>query len=300
LYGIPIRIHPLLWIVLVCSALTGHLIELLVLFGVVFIHEMGHASAAACFRWRVKEIRLLPFGGVAEMEEDGNIPAWQELLVVLAGPLQNAIMISVAFLCRAAGWWSASWTDYFMDVNLMIALFNLMPVYPLDGGRLIRIVLGLWWPYYRTLHVTTTVSLMLCAIMIAVSLGLWNASVPDLNLFMIGLYLLASNWSDYRHLSYTFIRFLMGRESRMAQKLERGAVAKPIVASARSTVGQIVKQLMREHYHVIYVCDEFGKIRQVLPEQRLIDAYLTGKKEQDRVKSRRIRYNKIERSERRM
>src|SRR5690554_6371805 len=79
---IPIRIHPLLWFLLAGSAITGYILELIVLFAVVVIHELGHVVAASSFRWRVREIRLLPFGGVAEVEEAGNVPAWQELIVV--------------------------------------------------------------------------------------------------------------------------------------------------------------------------------------------------------------------------
>lgn len=59
---------------LLISVLTGYFIETVTLFGIVFIHEMGHVVAAKSFGWRVKEVQLLPFGGVAVVEEPGAYP----------------------------------------------------------------------------------------------------------------------------------------------------------------------------------------------------------------------------------
>lgn len=296
---IPIRIHPLLWFLLAGSVVTGYILELIVLFVVVIIHELGHVAAASSFRWRVREIRLLPFGGVAEVEEAGDVPAWQELIVVLAGPLQNLLMIGAALLCQSIGIWSDDWASYFVVVNMMIGLFNLLPILPLDGGRLLQILLSTMLPYYRTLHLSYSVSLLFSSLLIAVSLGLWNRHSIDLNLLMMGIFLFSVNWSDYRNISYIFIRFLMGKELRAGGMLTAGIVARPIVSAAGTTLPEVVKLLMRGHYHIIYVCDEFGKIKMALPEQLVIKAYLD-RSQLVRAMTSHMSYNKKSRlSERR-
>lgn len=300
IFGAPIRVHPLLWLVIIASALTGYVRELVVLFAVILIHELGHAAAANLFRWRVKVIRLLPFGGAAEVEESGNIPAWQETIVVLAGPLQNALMIVLALLCRETGLWSEVWAAYFIQVNMMIGLFNLLPIYPLDGGKLVHLILGMWLPYYQTLHVTYLIGLLLSSLMIAVSLGIWQTYGVDLNMLMIGIFLFMSNWVDYRNISYIFLRFLMSREARMSSWMAAGVTAQPLVVSNDHTVPQVVKMLRRERYHVIYVCNERGKIKQALSEQRLISAYLNRDQRQTRAQPFHFSYNKKKRSERRI
>jgi len=298
LFGIPIRIHPLLWVVVTISALTGHFLELLVLFGVILIHELGHTAAASSFNWRMKEIRLLPFGGVLEVEESGSIPAWQEAAVVLAGPAQNALMIVLALLCLRLGIWSDAWSEYFIRVNAMICLFNLLPILPLDGGKLLKIALGLRLPYYQTLHAMFIISLLGSTFMIAVSLSIWQTYGIDLNLLMIGIFLFVSNWADYRNLSYIFLRFLMGREARMAEHPDR-IKAKPLIVHAGVTLAQTVKLLRREVFHVIYVCDEQGRIKQVLPELQLIRAFLSGKEQHYRAGRGDFRYNNSKLGERR-
>ena len=74
------------------SIVTGYFVELITLFAIVFVHELGHVAAARGFGWNVLEVKLLPFGGVAEVEEAGSLPSKEEAIVAIAGPLQNLWM----------------------------------------------------------------------------------------------------------------------------------------------------------------------------------------------------------------
>lgn len=92
----PVRIHPLFWLI-VCSAVwTGYFIEIITLFVLVLIHELGHAAAAGAFGWRVDSIELLPFGGVVKTDEWGTVPSREEMTVALAGPFQHILMILIS------------------------------------------------------------------------------------------------------------------------------------------------------------------------------------------------------------
>lgn len=68
-FGIKITLHPLFGFIILASVFTGYFIELLILFGIVLIHELGHTTMASYFGWKVKGIELLPFGGVAVVEQ---------------------------------------------------------------------------------------------------------------------------------------------------------------------------------------------------------------------------------------
>jgi len=97
LFGTVYRLHPLFVLMMAAALLIGHFVELLVLFGVVVVHELGHVAAARWFGWRVREVRLLPFGGVAVADPADGADSVQETAVALAGPLQNLLMIGFAF-----------------------------------------------------------------------------------------------------------------------------------------------------------------------------------------------------------
>lgn len=120
---------------MLASVITGHFLELLTLFAIVFIHEWGHVAAAKWFGVHVLSVQLLPFGGVAVMEDTAYLNAGREMMIALAGPLQNGLLIGCAWLLHAAGLWDGPYYDYFVQGNVLIALFNLLPVLPLDGGR---------------------------------------------------------------------------------------------------------------------------------------------------------------------
>jgi stage IV sporulation protein FB len=258
------------------SVITGYFIELLTLFGIVFIHEMGHVTMAKIFGWRVKEVQLLPFGGVAVVEESGNIPAHEELWVALAGPVQNAWMAGFAFMMMKLNGGDSLWWEYFLQANIMIGLFNMLPILPLDGGKVFVSLLSLRLCYYKTLHVCTWSSLCFsCVIVMCAFIRIGTHGGVQLNLLMIGLFLLYSNWMSYRHIPYQFRRFLMSREGRAIQHLTKGTLAQPILVGGHKEIAMIIQLFMREKYHLIYILSKQGVIQKVLTEQRLIHTYFS-------------------------
>lgn len=272
--GTVFSLHPLFIMIMLGSLLTGHFLELMTLFGIVFIHELGHAAAAAYFGWKVNEIKLLPFGGVAVTDESGTAPVHEEVIVALCGPLQNLLMIAAAYGAEAMGWWHSEWAAYFVQANIMIGLFNLMPVLPLDGGRVIQALLSLFLPYYRTIIWCGRISLVCSFILIVYAVSpLWNYNSIQLNLLVIGIFLLYANWTDYRNIPYRFMRFMTHRERYAAVHMQEGTIAIPIMVATGKPLGGIVRLFMRSRVHMIYVVNEQGKIVAVLPEQRLVDTY---------------------------
>ncbi|CAG7631173.1 Stage IV sporulation protein FB [Paenibacillus solanacearum] len=274
-FGVRYRIHPLFSIVLLLSVLTGYFIEIVTLFGIVLIHELGHVAAAKAFGWRVTEVQLLPFGGVAVVEEMGGVSVWEDIAVALAGPLQNVWMMLVGWVLTATGILPAEWGHYFIQANLLIALFNLMPVLPLDGGKVMRALLSLWLPYQRTIHLAALTSLILSAAFIVMSaLHVMTAKGGiQLNWLMIGIFLLFSNWYEFRGLPYHFMRFLLNREAGLKRSWTEGTLARPIVVGGRRQVADIVRLFMRDRYHLVYVLDDRGSIRHVVPERALLQLY---------------------------
>lgn len=260
---------------MMASLLTGNFIELITLFAIVFIHECGHAAAAALLGCRVLSIQMLPFGGVAVIEDAGNITARREIIIALAGPFQNILMVGVVLLLKYGNLGDPVFLDYIIQGNLLIALFNLLPVLPLDGGKIVQALVSLAAPYYTTLMWTYRISILCSAGVILVAVGRWftgDYGLP-LNILLIGIFLFYSNVTDYRNVPYRFIRFLMNRESAFTRHAATGSLAQPIISFPAKPLESILRLLKRERYHMIYVMNRQGRIMAVLPEQRIIGSY---------------------------
>lgn len=272
--GTALSLHPLFVIVMLASVITGRFFELLTLFVIVFIHELGHASAAIAMGFKVRSIQMLPFGGVAVIEDDGRMNAFRELVIALAGPLQNVIMIGIAWICQAAGWGDSSFLSYVIQGNLIIALFNLLPVLPLDGGKVMQAIVSLMLPYHATLLWTARAGMVCSLFMIGYGLTpLLSGGGIKLNLLMIGLFLAYSNFEDYRNVPYRFMRFLVNRNGIHEHQQEGMGNAQPIVADSSKPLDDIMRLFKREKYHLIYVMNRRGGLLAVVPEQHVIASY---------------------------
>jgi len=128
------------------------------LFACVMLHELGHALAARRFGIRTREIVLLPIGGVARLERMPEKPA-QEMFVALAGPAVNVVLaVALGGVLMAQGARpetlparaeSGELLTYLFVANLAMIVFNLVPAFPMDGGRVLRAALAFFMPYAR-------------------------------------------------------------------------------------------------------------------------------------------------------
>lgn len=275
-FGVTYRVHPLFVVIMALSAAVGYFVELITLFGIVIIHELGHAVAAHLYGWKVRDIQLLPFGGVATMEDRARTTAWEEMVVALAGPLQNIWMIGIALLMQTIGAWEGEWVDYFIRANAAIALFNLLPALPLDGGRIAQAWLSWHFPYFRVLLIANWLGIAASVGMTAAAFALLRDGI-QLNLLLIGLFVLATNAVELKDMRYRFMRFLIHRGEMADSLAERGGLAAPLVVRGASTPLAVAKQFVREKYHLIYVLDDEGEIRAVVPEHRLMYAMFVEK-----------------------
>lgn len=273
--GIVYRLHPLFVLLMVLSVFTNYFVEVVTLFTVVTIHELGHVAAAKGYGWRISRVELLPFGGVAEVEESANVPAREEMVVALCGPLQNVWMVCFAWAMGKAGWGDAAYWNYFLHANMMIGLFNLLPILPLDGGKLLLGVVSYWTSYHRALAGGIYASLTFSVAMILLALVHYPSGGIQLNVLLIGLFLFYTNWYSLKHLHYQFVRFLVSRERRSIRMAEAGKPPLPLLVPSDSPPLEVLRRFKREQHHLLYIVGQSGKVLQIWPEARLVRAYLS-------------------------
>lgn len=271
-----IHIHPLLWIVIAASIATAHFLEVCLLILIIFIHEMGHAAAASFFSWRIKQISLLPFGGVAEMDEHGNRPLREETIVVAAGPLQHIWMTGLAFILEKNGWLSFELFQLFLEYNFMVFLFNLFPIWPLDGGKLVFLLLSLKRPFPEAHRLTLLLStgfLSLFAILILIT------APNHLNVWVVILFLYFSLYHEWKQRRYVFMRFLL---ERYYGKVDGPHNLVPIKADEEDMIIQVLQRFQRGCKHPIII-EGIDNEKRTLDENEVLHAYFTEKRVTDKI-----------------
>jgi Zn-dependent protease len=223
-FGIPLFVHPTffllpLWVLF--SARGGGpvgvlfaLALLVAVFGCVLLHELGHALAARFFGIPTRDITLYPIGGVARLESTGTTPA-QELCIALAGPAVNLVIVALltpllvvlGVLTGLLGGLEpapfeggllpllAHFVAWLLFCNGLLVAFNLLPAFPMDGGRVLRALLALGLGNLRATEIAAPIG-MLTALLI----GAWGAFQGPPTLLLVALFVCFAGQMELRAL----------------------------------------------------------------------------------------------------
>ena len=263
-----IHLHPLLLLLILLSLLTGTFIQLFIILFIVLIHELGHYLAATYYKWRIDYIMLWVFGGVMKTDESSHRSIKEEFIVTLAGPFQHIIIFLV--LTGLSVWQLLpepilQQAHYY---NGIILMFNLLPIYPLDGGKLLLLIQSAFTPYYVATRRIFYLSMFLCFALMMMQLMFFPFTVSA---FALCLFLLLENYRALKEHYYSFIRFLLSRMDPSARKrMEQKSVQEDALLM------DVFKQFRRNRMYRIRVQRKLVP-SSVVTEQYCLHAYFTKK-----------------------
>jgi Zn-dependent protease/CBS domain-containing protein len=273
--GIQLRIH-ITFLLLIAWLAFGYyaqggsavaasrVIFVLLLFLCVVLHEFGHAFAAKAFGINTPDITLLPIGGVARLERMPEEPV-QELIIAVAGPLVNVVIALGLFVVGGAqGLLNRSTVEgggliaQLLTINIVLVLFNLLPAFPMDGGRVLRALLATRMSYARATQVAATVGQGFAFIFGFIGL-LWN---PFLIFIALFVYIGASQEAALAQMKDVARRFPVS--SAMVREFR--------TLSESASLEEAVDALLATSQHDFPVVDEMGNVTGVLTRHDLIAA----------------------------
>ncbi|UIJ71975.1 site-2 protease family protein [Aurantimonas sp. HBX-1] len=279
LFGSEIRVHVtflllLLWIGVSAyqdggqaAAIEG-VAFILAIFACVVAHEFGHALAARRYGIATPDITLLPIGGVARLERMPERPR-EEIVVALAGPAVNVVIAAVLFLVLGARFDAASvaalddpaagFLARVATVNVFLVLFNLIPAFPMDGGRVLRALLAI-----RYDRATATRYAARAGQVLAFGFGFWGLTTGNVFLVFIAVFVyLAAAGESYQVGMEDAGRTVSAREA-MITRFE--------TLGPQATLANAAEALIRTTQHEFPVVDGAGQLRGILTQKALIQA----------------------------
>ena len=123
--------------------------EFFMIFSLIIIHELGHLIMAFYYKWNLDKIAVYPFGGCVKFNEKLTKPLKEEFLILLSGPLAQIIFFLFVSFLEINGFIIYRNFLLFKSYHYTLLMFNLLPIYPLDGGRILNIFLNLIFPYKK-------------------------------------------------------------------------------------------------------------------------------------------------------
>ncbi len=142
------KIHVLFYLTALVSFLTGYFYNFILFTQIILVHELGHIIGGIIFKWKIEKIIILPFGGITFFNTKINLPVHQEIIVTLLGPILQTSLFLID-------------NQYLKQLNIIILLFNLIPILPLDGSKIVNIILNKFFSYYYSLIISCLISLTL-------------------------------------------------------------------------------------------------------------------------------------------
>ncbi len=199
--GVPVRLHNTFFIIALLYIMSGvftaglaggivSAILVVMLFGSVLLHEMGHVAVAQHFGIGTRSITLHLLGGLASIEKEPEDPV-EEICIALAGPAVNIVLLfaSMPFL-----YMQVPGSFEFAFINLIMGVFNLVPAYPMDGGRVLRALLSIKLGRLKATEISLIIASIFASIFVIIGIYLgW------IGLALVGGFLLFITYAQKKH-----------------------------------------------------------------------------------------------------
>ena len=269
--NIQIKLNNWFLVFIILFAFFGMAGKVLSVFMAVLLHECAHALTALALGYKVREIELLPFGGVARIERLNDAGAASEFVIAAAGPLASLALAAIIYLFALfTGSWSEMLAFYYYT-NIVLALFNLLPGLPLDGGRMFRAVLSIYFGYNKAtagaVGCSKAISVILLLLVIA---EFMFAGYINITFVAAAVFLYVTAQSEMNLAGFRIMRILARKKADLAT---RGVMPTNHFAALTHVAVRDVLRLFRpEQYCIIVVIDDAYHIKGSLTETELWEA----------------------------
>ncbi len=269
-----VSVHPIMFVSLLYAFVVGHGWFMVLATVSILLHECAHAMTAAAFGQRPHSIELTPLGAVMRLEDEACLPAVKRGLMLLAGPVMTLLLCWCALSLAKVHLISMELGRMLFLSNLSILLLNLLPALPLDGGRLLSLVLECLLPLrtvnriMRTIGSSLGIGMILINLYISWKYGGWNLSLACAGCCLVYTAVIATTTQALAEL-----RQLMDRKIAFERTMQRKIcwIAVPVTLSLRRLI-----QLLPTGKMAMFIGLGAGTMKPYgwLSEQEIIQHYL--------------------------
>ena len=192
-----IYIHPITLIILLIFILLGRFRLIIYFMLLIVVHELGHILLGIYFKWKINKVVILPFGCLTKFDIDINTRLIEEFIVSISGIIFQYIFYII--ISRHITYY------YFKHINYFIIFFNMLPIIPLDGSKVLNALLNKTTNFYTSLYISNVISIIFI-IITNIVLFKYNKLI-----LIVTIFLLLETIKNIRSINYIFNKFLLER-----------------------------------------------------------------------------------------
>jgi stage IV sporulation protein FB len=271
--GCELRVHPLLLVLFLLAALVGQLPVFALAFIAVLYHELCHVLAARLCGYKVSAIEILPFGSVAQIQGLFEGRPQQEMVIALAGPASNLLMVMIHITLEHYTHYQLPYQQRFVDVNLQLAIFNLLPALPLDGGRVLRSALARVFSLVKATRWAADLGIVMGMIITGAGILCWGRVNNAPMAVWMGAFLTLVALKERRTATWIWLKEMTGKKQQLL--LEETMAVRQIIARWDLPLGELARRFIPHRYHLVLVVDEQFNPLGSVSENQVVEALLS-------------------------
>ncbi|GEM_PF-261750 len=263
-----IEVDPTFFVVFIIMLFFDYHYRYLETFAALIIHEAAHIAASVVQGIKLDSLKIFPIGLNAVFLDDFNKDA-NQFLINISGPFINLLIFLVCFLLNTYYLSESDNMRFFILVNIFLAVFNMLPVLPLDGGRILRDILTSRIGLFKAYKYSRKVSKGLGLFVIILGIIQFYGNIYNFSLIFLGSYIFHFLKYEESEVYFMNIKNLVYKRSRFLRKGIYPGRELVVIKSMR--LGDILKDMDFDRFHIIYVLDEDMRLAKVFTEQEIID-----------------------------
>lgn len=186
--------------------ITGHFVNLIIFTSLIIIHEMGHIVISKILSYKIDKVIIYPYGGFVKLNTRINTKIENDLLVAISGIIMQSIYFGIIFFLYRNGIVREYVYDLFFLYHKSMLIFNLLPIYPLDGAKIVNLILSKYFSFNIANYISIVISLITVVFFLYSDIYENNYSI----ILVIGV-LMKNIYKFYKDISYIYNRFILER-----------------------------------------------------------------------------------------
>lgn len=264
-----IFISPLTLLLIILFWVMGKGLEILILFIVITTHEFSHILAAWYYNIKLEKISITPIGAMVKISSTSFKNSIQEIVVYLAGPFSNIVMAVLGYILNSYFLWDTQIMSFFILLNISLLILNLLPVLPLDGGRVFRVLLLRTLGYNLTNKVFITFSRILSIFLIILGVFQFGYNWYNLSLLFLGVFIYLNLYKQKDEIHYLLMSELFNKKRNL--NVDGVIGVKYIACFDKKSAVDIIKSFYSRSYHIIKVFNQDLKEIGEVSETQLLE-----------------------------